>query len=115
MSMALANDDLNLFAITGTGSNPGWVAGYVPPATEWNDWWSRKLDLLGGSMLGPLNVTSPSEFKFNKTSDANIGARWLPTGTDRRLLLLHRDTSSASDGALFESDYTTTHSGGTGV
>lgn len=50
-----------------SGSNPGWQPGYVPPATEWNDWWSRKLDaddpavsgapfvsLAGGTMTGEL-------------------------------------------------------------
>jgi hypothetical protein len=50
-------------------SDPGWVRGYIPPAAEWNDWWSRKLDaddplvttgpflpLAGGTMSGTLSI-----------------------------------------------------------
>jgi len=50
-----------------TGSTPNWVAGYVPPAGEWNYWWAKKMDadssdfaggpfmsLAGGQMTGPL-------------------------------------------------------------
>lgn len=29
-------------------SNPGWVFGYVPPASEWNSRWSGKLDTTNG-------------------------------------------------------------------
>ena len=52
---------------TFTGETPNWVAGYVPPAGEWNQWWSRKVDtdnfvfdgapflsLAGGQMTGAL-------------------------------------------------------------
>ena len=56
-----------------TGDTPNWVAGYVPPAAEWNQWWSRKLDtsdasvagapflsLAGGTMTGTLILPAPS-------------------------------------------------------
>lgn len=29
------------------GANPGWTTGYVPPASEWNQWWSNKVDTAG--------------------------------------------------------------------
>jgi len=58
------------------GDQPNWYKGYVPPAEEWNDWWSRKLDatdpvltngpwmpLSGGSMRGPLILSGdPVDF-----------------------------------------------------
>ena len=62
-----------------TGSSPNWVAGYVPPAGEWNQWWAKKMDadsstfaggpflsLAGGQMTGPLllipgNPIDPAE------------------------------------------------------
>lgn len=53
-----------------TGESPGWVAGYVPSAGEWNDWFSRKIDIdnpefvggpflatAGGTMTGVLFLT----------------------------------------------------------
>jgi hypothetical protein len=30
--------------MSGTGSNPAWVDGYIPPASEWNAWFGFKLD-----------------------------------------------------------------------
>jgi hypothetical protein len=62
-----------------TGSSPNWVAGYVPPAGEWNQWWARKMDAdntifaggpflstQGGTMSGalylpPANPVDPNE------------------------------------------------------
>jgi len=54
-----------------TGSSPNWVAGYVPPAAEWNQWWAKKMDadsstfaggpflsLEGGTMTGALYLPS---------------------------------------------------------
>ena len=26
------------------GSNPNWITGYVPPASEWNSLWGGKMD-----------------------------------------------------------------------
>lgn len=37
---------------TPVGSDPGWVPGYVPSAVEWNDWWSRKVDVGDASLIG---------------------------------------------------------------
>jgi hypothetical protein len=52
-----------------SGSSPNWIAGYVPPATEWNNLWAGKADrtspaftgapflpLGGGTMSGALNL-----------------------------------------------------------
>lgn len=36
------------------GANPGWTTGYIPPATEWNTWWSNKLDF---STVSPAMLT----------------------------------------------------------
>lgn len=74
--------------VVGPGSNPGWVFGYVPSATEWNDWWSRKLDVAQGALVvladtAPTNVV-PGSLWFDSTnaqlyiyySDPN-GTQWV--------------------------------------
>ena len=62
-----------------TGSNPGWVAGYVPPAGEWNAVFSGKLDvtdpvlaggpflsLEGGTITGTLLLPTPAPTQANQ-------------------------------------------------
>jgi hypothetical protein len=64
------------------GSDPGWETGYVPPAAEWNDWWSRKVDvgdasliggpflsLNGGTLVGPLYL--PTAMPTDPTQAVN--------------------------------------------
>ena len=36
----------------GPGWNPQWLPGYVPPAAEWNQAWSKKIDVDDPSLLG---------------------------------------------------------------
>lgn len=56
----------------GPAATPNWLPGYVPPAAEWNQWWSRKIDvddpsllggpflpLTGGTMEGQLTLAGP--------------------------------------------------------
>lgn len=56
----------------GTEHTPNWLPGYVPPAAEWNMWWSNKVDfddtrltggpflsLSGGTMTGELILAGP--------------------------------------------------------
>lgn len=48
-----------------TTSTPNWTTGYVPPASEWNQWWSNKAD-------AAMIMTQPSSGDFFSTDGAVI-------------------------------------------
>ena len=62
-------------------ASPGWALNYDPPASEWNYWWSSKVDQANPVLTGPLvwsNWTTPTR----PTSPAAYATGWnTTTGT----------------------------------
>jgi endosialidase-like protein len=102
----------------GPENTPNWLPGYVPPAEEWNQWFSNKVDyddprvsggpfvpISGGSMTGPLllyNMPSqPLEAATKSYVDqfTPVAGPFLPMsgGTMTGLLTLALDPSGAFD------------------
>jgi len=78
---------------TNAGETPGWVAGYVPPADEWNSWWSRKVDvsnvlftgapflsLSGGFMTGQLTLAAAPTLPLHAATKAYADTKFGPAG-----------------------------------
>ena len=81
--------------MSGTGSNPAWVDGYIPPASEWNAWFGFKLDaasplidfapfvsLTGTSQTGPVTGLLEVDADIKTTADLIVnGVIYInPTG-----------------------------------
>ena len=73
--------------VLGPGSTPNWVAGYRPPAAEWNQWFSNKVDvddpslqggpwlsLSGGTMLGRITLAGPPVNALDCATKAYVDA-----------------------------------------
>jgi hypothetical protein len=78
---------------TPVGSNPSWVDGYVPPASEWNNLWASKLDvtdstlvggpflsLAGGSMTGLLLLSADATAPLGAVTKQYVDSLTFATG-----------------------------------
>jgi len=69
--------------------------------------------LVGGTLTGPLNNTTATEYTFGPNT--NLMGRWFKAGTSNNILMLQRGVSADTDGAVLEMNYVTTHTGGSNI